>query len=1576
MRSIARLAGVLLTLAPLTLVSLVHSQVDDKPIRVCGFHAQRMLAFQREAPGGLPPVSESITLPTDRIAQKRIETALDYLKEGAWAETIRLLQALLDAEQDVFLQQEEKVAGGKTVVRWLSARMEAERMIGALPAKGREHYELTIGRLAADLLKQGQASNDPHLLAEVARRYLHTRSGVEALAHLGAHHLDRGRADLAADCFRRLLKRAPAKELSPPTLLKAAIAFRQAGDSANEEAVWQLLAVRAGGGVKVGKQPVPLERLRKELDRMAAAVPVATDWPLFRGGPTRMARGQGDIPYLEPRWHTQTAEREETRKAVGQALQYAELVKEPVLPALFPITIGNKVIFRTYAGINCVDLKSGRELWSVGSPLSFEAILRDPGKKVQLDQWMRAYGAPGLLSAAAPPPGLGIAGRGPPIGFGGGLSPYGPTGPTTGNGAAMLLFSNCTLGTLSSDRRQVYAVEDLPLPPHPDLMAQAEGGAPRHFGPLRDPVYHNRLRAIDLDTGKMVWELGGRGAGELQDAYFLGPPLPLADKLYALVDRNGELRLLCVEPERGKIAWSQPLASYRDKILIDARRRVQAAHLSHADGVLVCSTSAGTLLGFEVLTRSLLWAYAYRSKGQLHDEALPAVPIGSLGATWRTSAPIIHDGKIVFTAPDGDAVHCLRLRDGAPLWKANRADDDLYLAGILRDRVLIVGKRLSRALSFSDGKQLWQLETGLPSGQGVASGDTYFLPLQQGAVAALDAEKGAILARTESRGGEIPGNLLFHDGDLLSQTPLRLAVYPQLKVQLARIDRLLRQSPRDPVALTERGALRLDQGDLVGAVADLRAALSEQPPAELQPRTRGKLYVAMTQLLERDFSAGEKYLDEYRELCHTAVPNDLKPEQIVGLRREQERRLLAFQALLARGREQQGRFGEAIQEYQQLYDLARSDQPLTAPDDLGVKIRPDRWVQTRLANLAQTTDAARKRVVAERSAREWKEAQAGGISALERFVGLYGGMPGVGPTARLELAERLTVDPDRARFLEAELHLLQLRDDGDPAIAARAVEALARLAGRKGLFDDAFHYYRILGREFASVVVKEGKTGAELFQELATDKRLLGPFHDATASWPAGGLKASEVAAAAPPKQTQLIFEPHGEVLPSLQRQRLVLDLVSSQLRMLDTATGANLWNLKLILATPRTHLQETAQGGLRVRYHAVGHLALLSLGHQIFAVDLLDRRVLWQRKLVEVTTPNQLSIAYNPESGWEIADANTGLPLSVRLTRAGDGLLCLHSPRGLYSLDLLRGEVLWSRMDQTFAVEQFADAEHLFLVSTTGIGTRALRLRDGVSVPTADFTDAYNARLSTQGGQLLVYEPDPQGNGQVLRLHDVRAGKDVWKKAFPANSFPLRSITPRLTGAIAPDGKAVILDTATGKELLRVSVEAVYLEKVQQVSLLADSSQLYLAIHGPLDAAGGVNSEAEANFHGSRPNAPVNGMLYAFDRETGRLNWRNRTSNQLIILDRFEDLPVVLCSAWYQKVTGPGGETLLYVGTRSYDKKTGKLLYNKEMVPTEGIGPQTTLFHTLHVDPRAGTVDLIGPRVRVHHGPASAALK
>src|SRR5262249_13523463 len=194
------------------------------------------------------------------------------------------------------------------------------------------------------------------------------------------------------------------------------------------------------------------------------------------------------------------------------------------------------------------------------------------------------------------------------------------------------------------------------------------------------------------------------------------------------------------------------------------------------------------------------------------------VPVVARASFWAASAPIVSDGRVVFTAPDSNTLHCLSLRDGRLLWKYKRHEDDFYVGGVLGGKVLVVGSKACRALNLNDGTQAWALETGMPSGIGVAAGEFYHLPLKEltrtkePGVCVVDVRKGRITARSRSRTREVPGNLLFADDYVLSQTPTQLTAYPQFEPALKRINALLAKNPTDPEARARRALLRLENG--------------------------------------------------------------------------------------------------------------------------------------------------------------------------------------------------------------------------------------------------------------------------------------------------------------------------------------------------------------------------------------------------------------------------------------------------------------------------------------------------------------------------------------------------------------------------------------------------------------------------------------------------------------------------------------------------------------------------------------------------------------------------------------------
>jgi outer membrane protein assembly factor BamB len=204
--------------------------------------------------------------------------------------------------------------------------------------------------------------------------------------------------------------------------------------------------------------------------------------------------------------------------------------------------------------------------------------------------------------------------------------------------------------------------------------------------------------------------------------------------------------------------------------------------------MFVCPSNAGTIFGVDPLARRVAWAYRYETAAEPEAEDGKA-PIDFLTEHWKVTAPAIADGAVVFTAPDSAALECLELSTGKPRWRAPRRTGDLYLAGVFHGLALVVNRDHCRALKLEDGSEAWKLEkTGMPSGQGVAAAGIYYLPLAAGAeskepeVLAIHIAKGTVARRIakDKNGGktDVPGNLIFANGQVFSQTVDGICAYP------------------------------------------------------------------------------------------------------------------------------------------------------------------------------------------------------------------------------------------------------------------------------------------------------------------------------------------------------------------------------------------------------------------------------------------------------------------------------------------------------------------------------------------------------------------------------------------------------------------------------------------------------------------------------------------------------------------------------------------------------------------------------------------------------------------------------
>ena len=1556
------------------------------------------------------------TIPEQRDAREQLRAVMDYLGRTnvPWDVVTGTAQRLLDAKSDSFYRLKD--AKGNDTGAVVSVKSKVNQLLADLPKEGRQFYEQEFGPQANELLKKAvEAGYDRATLADLSQRLYHTKAGAQATLLLAGIDLEAGRYTEAAYGFQRLLARADTAEvLTPRVLLKAAIAFKRSGDARQGESVAKLWAQLEKSfpreGLAVGRKNYTIDELKAELDRpINLGGSRASDQYVSTrlGNASHTGVGDGGTPFLDPVFTKPLLLRRD-----GVARQGAEWVaqslesgfkradpskREVSLPGFFPVTANGMVVYRTYDGVYAVASQEGL-VWQ-GKPRAVGDLL-----------WIAEAegGAQSIMSAED---------SAVPLAWWN--THWGPRNPA-------VLFENALVGSLSHDGRLAYYVDDLAVPPPPPMnnpnmgipqQAQAPGAG---AGTRRAAMQNfNRLTAVSLDTGKLVWNLGGLEAAPLKDdeeeksadtqlltenSFFLGPPLAVNGRLYVLYERKSQVKLACLDQTRVVVApaaaggavphrypellWTQTLGEASTSLRTDTQRRVQPAYLAYSDGVLVCPTNNGVVVGVDVSARRLLWARYYGTANDPKNlpggvgpggivrpnfnTGLPAATI--VTDRWRAAAPIVAAGKVLVTAYDSDRLECFDLRTGEALWWAGREQDDLYVGGVSGDNVLVVGKRSVRAFKLngngSGAKQLaWpKVATGTPCGHGVMGRDgVYYLPMlgtpekadgREPQVWAIDTADGAVKSKTAFRRKvdaaadprHVLGNLLFQDGQLFSQSAVELASFPLIELKRREMAERLKANPGDPEGLFARGELALDGGDLRAAVADFKAVEKSNPAEALRKRLRQKFYVVYTELLRSKFADGEPYLAEYEALCELPIDAE-DPAERQRLLDEQLRRKALYLTIVGRGREAQGRLGEAFDAYRAFASLGDNRQLVTIHDEPNALTRPDVWARGRIdAMLRGAADPAARKPLEGRVAAEWAELRAANdLPRLREFARVFGASFAAGQEAQLLLAERLLATNTEDDQREAQSLLMQLWAAAEtPAVAARALDRLAAVMKRRGMLEDAVALYAQLGGRYPDLVVRDGKTGAEIYGELATDKRLL-PHLDPGRVAAMGAYKVE--AATAPANRPYVLgfsLRPGGELFPFYRRFQMALEQDPANgnnwlMRVTDRATGEE--RCKFSGLSPflgAANYNGRFDGGQQPSLansklaQASGQLVLLTMGQYAYCFDLAEKRELWRQNLLgksppaaaaQPTTDGDGEMVFHYEDGWTFRMARSAV--------LQPSYVALVTRDGLKAIDPATGQELWVRTNLSSKVQIFGDERYLFVVD--GANSRALRALDGTPVEgVADFAAKVGKTGTTTFLGRLILSNELKGGVRSFSLHDPLTGKDVWRREFPGKPALLRTADPEVAGVLSAAGKFEAFDVRTGKTVASGQVEAslvaghVAAESGAMVAteplLLLDADRAYLVLGKPRDAVA-QNRVYYGQQQAVLRTLPVNGPLVAFDRRTGERLWYNLDAfaNQQVVLDRFEELPAFVAAT----STSDASSKLPQYRVVALDKRTGRLVHN-----------------------------------------------
>lgn len=1441
----------------------------------------------------------------DRRQRVVLERAQEELDAGEIASAVTNLQRILDAGEDSFEWTENPP-------RLTSVREQALRVIGKLPPSALRVYERMYGAEAQRRLEAAQKTRDSAIYTDVARRFYHTEAGFVAVDWLATRWLDRGESRLARRAWERLAAHPHHRNrFTAAHWVKLSLACRLAGDEARAS---EVLSQFDGQNVEIGGENVRPEAWLAEVTTSQGETAAEAEWLTAFGNPQRNAVTSGSPPYLVPSWTAGLAGLDSAKFEVSTwETDQLNQALEPTGVANFPLVVGGRVVVRDFEGVRAHALSDGRLLWRFRSEMPLSEIiagLKMARKSNDLSALEQAY------------------------------------------------VGNAAWGMLASDGKRVFAVDFEKIPTEtPEAEFEQRRTFPRRRARRErypsDALLSARLIALPLEGNrsgadeslKPLWTVGGADDSEsngdrpLAGHHILGAPLPIDGVLYVMTERDRQMNLVALDSRSGDVLWSQGIALVDQPIqhVTQHDRYAAACTPSFAEGILVCPTGLGILVGVDALTGNLKWVYEYLevNDSMRRGGGPPGMQSQEVhGHPGFSNLPMIYDGRVFHLPQHSTRIHCFNLLSGEPLWAAASGalgvprKDAEYLATATDEVVMVVGRRSTRGLSVDDGEELWSLPLGVPSGRGVRVGANYLVPLKSGRVANLDVSTGREIgyyvglpgAVAESSGLPFgwqerelaegasprrPGNLVAYQDVIVSLGPQHLTAFPQAAPLLAETRRKLKQ-PNAPISDVLLAAkLELVIGELEAADARLEAALSSS-------------------LTQSQQAAAESLMTELQYIKLTTG-------------RGNEELTLDYLGRLARTPEERGRYliqrtelqveqGDAAGALNSLQEFAALDlqQLLPMADNSDHLVSASAWMPMMLRRLKDELGERAERQVDEFLTEQRREVlKSDSIDRLKAFLARHFDHPEAVPV-RLAFARRLI---ERGEFQRAELLLLKTRRTEDRQAAAIATCLLIELWDRLGLFREAARLLAELETDYGDIAGDDGRTGRQYVEDFPRDsltwaarRRLSAP------DWPVDRVRVTE----------HRWFESDPQVLESYTgyRQTFVtpdsgtFHLVDkgttrgSEFSIIDRQSGVTVGSVNV----PTGHQYPAWAEDPRT-----GHLLPMGGPGEVYGLSMLehsDHKPLWTLKLAEYGSRNQ-----------------TLLP-----GPAGPEFCVFQAFQNLYVVDPASGRLRWMRRDldpdsglhANRSAGLFGDAEILvafgpdrqsYTVYRTATGELLRRGRLDVNL-------RYQARVF--GRRLFYVTSSPAA--KRIRVWNPLEDRIELDEPFVGGHSWIDDAADEL-GMIEPGGRFRIIDVLTGEPRLEIQLEREQTAGLQLIRFFSDSERYYLNLRRPLPRVRGMMN---VSYGSDRflPSADVQGELYAIDRKTGKILWERTLPQRsvlnlaeyrlpfLVTLSRVRDYRTSRESMQVEVIDAETGETLALrenilldrLVNVSYERDEGKL--------------------------------------------------
>jgi outer membrane protein assembly factor BamB len=1526
-------------------------------------------------PQGEPPVEVSTEEPRsheqrmlrqavfrDRSVQCALDRAESSLKSGEVNRGVDLLQQVLDQGGDHFIWLESER-------RLTSARRRALMLLSSANGKTREFYDWAHSVEAGRMLERGRTTSDTALVAEVARRFFHTASGFEATDWLATRWLDRGEYALAIRAWK-LLAADPChrKRLNATILNKLEAAERLCSTGSLPT---RRVANRPSdlSDSDSGRRPAPaadqnpaeqrtvdLASLEEDASLDQAAGPQSvtpalatfeSEVPISRA--IALNNTASAIPYMMPTWRVPLVEQQTPagsllsdliRRWEAQPSQRDD--RRPVV-VQSALVVGDAIVSRDYAGLRALDVNSGRELWRFNAVTSLVRAMTEKDQSRSLNEGSSARDTPhdGLMAAYA---------------------------------------ANSIFGTLATDGHCVFVVDSMEIRPRPAGVPTDESGETTR-GSQRLSRSANRLIAVDVhhpqrDSAGLVkptWSVGGavgtshwfyrmdanddgrvtqaeflgtpeqfksldlNGDGCIDSAesvkagdkipqqplhghFFLGPPLVLDGRLYAITECDCQLNLVALSAANGTVLWVQGIGYVDRPIDEEALRYPLACTPSSGAGVIVCPTQAGILVGVDALDGALLWTYYCGDEdGAAPESSWSFTSRHTFGNPGFPQGPLVEGSQVVVLPRQSESIQCLDLVTGRGIWKKPRGDGE-FVAAAVDGIVMVVGERLCRGLSLADGSERWSIRIGEASGCGVRLGSEYLLPLADNRIAAIEIRSGARRGNLSAHDDDsleksapeseqwwqdrmlgdendfadrsdvrdepsaTPGNLVFTPSLIVSCGTREVVAYPRAEALLEKVERKIDAGSRSPADLALAADLELTLGRVSAAKAYLSEVAEETGMQDLASRSN---QLKRTVLLEELAAGCSRPTEQLRALeALSRTPGQrfrfLRAKSEVGIRN--------------------GNLGEVL-ESNRSFATVGSDDLVASRTDPAFLTSARGWLAETDQRVSHSFAMADLERLRPRIAAEQKAAlESNDCGALERFIAAYGSWPEA-DAARLRLVAITTA---AGQLQRAELILLGCERCPRPETVRAARQQLVRLWERAGL-----------GEEAADLLFELEKRDALEQRDPAETLRLIAEFRsDSLTRRALKRLKSAQQSFG--PARISQSFSEHCN--PELAEKyansaRQFVTRASTPFQLIDAGSSS----------TPKIsivdRLSGTVVGGLEMPPYWGGTLAVTSqVGHFIplgsraafHGVSLLERDV---ERPIWTTAPAR--IAKDPDSTY--------------VGPSGPTFCVFQAHRHLFVVDPGTGRLIWHRTDLDPQSGLVADSNHgivgdeealvvfgsdhsSYTVYATATGEE---LRQGSLDPTAHQIPERRAF-----GRRLLYFSSHDGSHR-MRIWDPLTDRLIYDAAV-CDRLLWKETGEGEVAVITATEVMQIVDGHSGAIRAELKLDGPDFHNLCQVSAFRTADCYYVNLQSMQPLSEPKRYAYCFGSDTSLPHTDLRGNLVAIERESGRVLWKRNFPHRTVLRVPTLRLPVLVMLALVgDRLNGNHKSMLVEV----VDAKTGQTL-------------------------------------------------